>query len=589
MLSDLPLDSTTSGTSHTTGSSELWDDALKVIARKLSAQNFDLWFRPIRCQGIDGHTIRLLAPNQFIKEWFETHYQQVVLEVIGEGSSRPYSISWTIDENHADDEPAPEPAAAKASPSPPKAVSEPPRPSDSASRRSSSTMQRGNKPSTENQDLGQELLARYIFDSFVIGPSNQLAAAASRAVADNPGGKYNPLFIYGGVGLGKTHLLHAIGHQIQADHPSWRILYLKTETFMNEYINMVRSGKIDEFRVKYRDNTDVLLMDDIQYLGGKERTQDEFFHTFNALFESHRQIVVTADKYPHEIPDLEERIRSRFQWGLIADIQAPELETRVAILQKKAELDQIALPPEMGQCWPFRIEEVSAYDERGPGWYWNNFSCGEHTGTHFDAPAHWITGKDHANNTVDQIDARNFIAPVVVVDASAEVAKNADWLLTVEFLEAWEAKHGRIPAGAWVAFRTDWSKRSDPEAYQKVFKVKMAEGRFGPLADDEFTRIAEKVSVINGVLAYTNSPTAAIPLVTPFEPGASYLIYKLLDQQDQVMRALAGNLVTYGTGAGIQFADRDAIEAIAKQAKADGAGLRSLVHAVVQSPLFLSK
>lgn len=347
MLSDLPLDSTTSGTSHTTGSSELWDDALKVIARKLSAQNFDLWFRPIRCQGIDGHTIRLLAPNQFIKEWFETHYQQVVLEVIGEGSSRPYSISWTIDENHADDEPAPEPAAAKASPSPPKAVSEQPRPSDSASRRSSSTMQRGNKPSTENQDLGQELLARYIFDSFVIGPSNQLAAAASRAVADNPGGKYNPLFIYGGVGLGKTHLLHAIGHQIQADHPSWRILYLKTETFMNEYINMVRSGKIDEFRVKYRDNTDVLLMDDIQYLGGKERTQDEFFHTFNALFESHRQIVVTADKYPHEIPDLEERIRSRFQWGLIADIQAPELETRVAILQKKAELDQIALPPEV--------------------------------------------------------------------------------------------------------------------------------------------------------------------------------------------------------------------------------------------------
>ena len=214
MLSDLPLDSTTSGTSHTTGSSELWDDALKVIARKLSAQNFDLWFRPIRCQGIDGHTIRLLAPNQFIKEWFETHYQQVVLEVIGEGSSRPYSISWTIDENHADDEPAPEPAAAKASPSPPKAVSEPPRPSDSASRRSSSTMQRGNKPSTENQDLGQELLARYIFDSFVIGPSNQLAAAASRAVADNPGGKYNPLFIYGGVGLGKTHLL--LGHVLQA-------------------------------------------------------------------------------------------------------------------------------------------------------------------------------------------------------------------------------------------------------------------------------------------------------------------------------------------------------------------------------------
>jgi chromosomal replication initiator protein len=192
-----------------------------------------------------------------------------------------------------------------------------------------------------------DLLAKYQFDSFVVGPSNQLAAAASRAVADNPASKNNPLFIYGGVGLGKTHLLHAIGQQIQAQHPSWRILYLKTETFMNEFIYQVRNNRIEEFRNKYRDHTDVLLMDDIQYLGGKERTQDEFFHTFNALFESHRQIVVTADKYPHEIPDLEERIRSRFQWGLIADIQPPELETRIAILAKKAEYDKIDLPDEV--------------------------------------------------------------------------------------------------------------------------------------------------------------------------------------------------------------------------------------------------
>lgn len=345
MLSDLPLDSTSAGTSRTTGSSELWDDALRVIARKLSAQNFDLWFRPIRCQEIDGQTISLLAPNQFIKEWFETHYQQVVLEVIGEGSSRPYTIRWTIDDSHTDEEPAKEPAITKPTPSPAKVASEPARPSDN--RRQASAAQRGSKSTPEHQDLGQELLARYIFDSFVIGPSNQLAAAASRAVADNPGGKYNPLFIYGGVGLGKTHLLHAIGHQIQADHPTWRILYLKTETFMNEYIAQVRNNRIEEFRIKYRDNTDVLLMDDIQYLGGKERTQDEFFHTFNALFETHRQIVVTADKYPHEIPDLEERIRSRFQWGLIADIQAPELETRIAILQKKAEIDKIDLPTEV--------------------------------------------------------------------------------------------------------------------------------------------------------------------------------------------------------------------------------------------------
>src|SRR6185369_4112858 len=195
--------------------------------------------------------------------------------------------------------------------------------------------------------ISTDLLGKYNFDSFVVGPSNQLAHAASRAVAEIPASKYNPLFIYGGVGLGKTHLVHAIGHRIRDTHPGWRILYLKTETFMNEYINCIRNGKIDEFRRKYREKCDVLLMDDIQFLAGKDRTQDEFFHTFNSLFESHRQIVLTADKYPHEIPDLEERLRSRFQSGLIADIQPPELETRIAILKKKAEMDEINLPDDV--------------------------------------------------------------------------------------------------------------------------------------------------------------------------------------------------------------------------------------------------
>ncbi len=352
MLTDLPHDSSASGPPpKEAGVTVLWDDAMDILSHKLSAQNFDLWFRPIRCQRIEGSSIFLLAPNQFIKEWFETHYQKVVLDVIGESSERRFTIHWQIDDSAAD--PASDSSTNQTAAAPVKPPAKKPaatsagdgsRAAAGPSRRNGTT---GKPTTTDGGDIGQELLARYIFDSFVIGPSNQLAAAASRAVADNPGGKYNPLFIYGGVGLGKTHLLHAIGHKIQADHPGWRILYLKTETFMNEYINQVRSGRIEEFRVKYRDNTDVLLMDDIQYLGGKERTQDEFFHTFNALFESHRQIVVTADKYPHEIPDLEERIRSRFQWGLIADIQAPELETRVAILQKKAELDQIALPADV--------------------------------------------------------------------------------------------------------------------------------------------------------------------------------------------------------------------------------------------------
>jgi chromosomal replication initiator protein len=191
------------------------------------------------------------------------------------------------------------------------------------------------------------LLVKYQFDSFVVGPSNQLAHAASRAAAEFPAGKYNPLFIYGGVGLGKTHLIHAIGHAIRTAKPSWTICYLKAESFMNEYITSVRSNRIDEFRKRYREHCDVLLMDDIQFLAGKDRTQEEFFHTFNSLFESHRQIVVTADKYPHEIPDLEDRIRSRFQWGLIADIQPPELETRIAILEKKAEVDKIELPKDV--------------------------------------------------------------------------------------------------------------------------------------------------------------------------------------------------------------------------------------------------
>jgi chromosomal replication initiator protein len=331
---------------------DVWSTALAALSGKVSEQNFDLWFRPIRCAACTDHTLLLIAPNRFLKEWFETHYLAIVLDEIRRISGTSRSVSWQLQEAPAD-EPAARPDGARdvpaevpARPKSGRARGPIPGASTAPARGSASVADKAAQGAGALKD-GPDLLTKYTFDSFVIGPSNQLAAAASRAVADNPGGKYNPLFIYGGVGLGKTHLLHAIGHHIHAQHPSWRILYLKTETFMNEYINQVRTGRIEEFRAKYRDSTDVLLMDDIQYLGGKERTQDEFFHTFNALFESHRQIVVTADKYPHEIPDLEERIRSRFQWGLIADIQAPELETRIAILQKKAEYDKIDLPSEV--------------------------------------------------------------------------------------------------------------------------------------------------------------------------------------------------------------------------------------------------
>jgi chromosomal replication initiator protein len=300
----------------------LWENALSTLEGRIKPHNFEMWLRPIQCKSVDGSRITLSAPSKWIKEWFQDNYQSIVLDALRAQTNQDYEILFEVRE--PDPAPVPQPIV--------------------------ETAKTGSAPHDFNKDKptdAPDLLSKYTFDAYVVGPSNQLAHAASRAVADIPANKYNPLFIYGGVGLGKTHLVHAIGHRIREKHPTWRILYLKTETFMNEYINCIRNGKIDEFRRKYRERCDVLLMDDIQFLAGKDRTQDEFFHTFNSLFESHRQIVLTADKYPHEIPDLEERLRSRFQSGLIADIQPPELETRIAILKKKAEMDGINLPDDV--------------------------------------------------------------------------------------------------------------------------------------------------------------------------------------------------------------------------------------------------
>jgi len=194
---------------------------------------------------------------------------------------------------------------------------------------------RSTKPST--------LIPKYTFDNFVVGASNQFAHAAAKAVASRPGNHYNPLFLYGGVGLGKTHLVNAIGHQILDREPDKRVVYLSAESFMNELITSLRRDRMDDFKGRFR-RVDVLILDDVQFLAGRERTQEEFFHTFNSLYESRRQIVLTSDKFPKEIPDLEERLRNRFEWGLIADIQPPDVETRIAILQKKAEIERIDLP-----------------------------------------------------------------------------------------------------------------------------------------------------------------------------------------------------------------------------------------------------
>jgi chromosomal replication initiator protein len=304
----------------------LWESALSTLEGRIKPHNFEMWLRPIQCKAVDGARITLSAPSKWIKEWFQDNYQSIVLDALRAQTNQDFEILFEVREAEILRDPTPVAV--------PIATSE------------SKSGPVDTKPS-DNSGPAQDLLAKYTFDAYVVGPSNQLAHAASRAVAEIPANKYNPLFIYGGVGLGKTHLVHAIGHRIREKHPTWRILYLKTETFMNEYINCIRNGKIDEFRRKYRERCDVLLMDDIQFLAGKDRTQDEFFHTFNSLFESHRQIVLTADKYPHEIPDLEERLRSRFQSGLIADIQPPELETRIAILKKKAEMDDINLPDDV--------------------------------------------------------------------------------------------------------------------------------------------------------------------------------------------------------------------------------------------------
>ena len=195
---------------------------------------------------------------------------------------------------------------------------------------------------------------RFTFDTFVVGSSNQFAHAASLAVANQPGKAYNPLFIYGGVGLGKTHLLHAIGNEIMKTN-SVQVFYLSTETFINQLIDAIRYEKISDFHKKYR-SMDVLLLDDVQFMAGKERTQEEFFHTFNALHQSQKQMVVTSDKVPQEIPELEERLRSRFEWGLIADIQAPDMETRVAILDKKAETEHIPLPGDVSHYLATHIQ-----------------------------------------------------------------------------------------------------------------------------------------------------------------------------------------------------------------------------------------
>jgi len=299
----------------------VWDDLLEQIGGHLSNQVFDTWFRPLRYVGTDeaSQTVRISTSAQSF-DWISKYYLGIIDESFSSLGLEGYTIDWEVTE---DEDPA-EPAEVL--------FETAPKPVEVRGLYSSSTF----------TDFESSLNPKYTFDKFVVGSSNEFAHAAALGASEMPGTTYNPLFIYGGVGLGKTHLMHAVGHAIKARNSNYRVAYITSEKFMNELINAIRFDKTQAFRDKYR-SIDVLLIDDVQFLAGKERTQEEFFHTFNTLHNDQKQIVLSSDCPPREIPTLQERLHSRFEWGLIADIEPPDLETKVAILKRKADLDGIDL------------------------------------------------------------------------------------------------------------------------------------------------------------------------------------------------------------------------------------------------------
>jgi len=296
-----------------------WESILSGLERRVNHQNFDTWLRPTSFCGQEANIIWVQVPNQHFKQWISENFSSAIQETLGEMNMAEQEIRFLVSPN------ADTSTRSGNGHSPGHTHNAAPRPENSAS-----------VPSAL-------LNSKYSFDNFVVGSSNQFAHAAALAVAEQPSRTYNPLFIYGGVGLGKTHLMHAIGQTILARNKDVRLSYMSSEHFTNEVINSIRYDRTVQFREKYR-TFDVLLMDDIQFLRGKERTQEEFFHTFNALYDSQKQIVISSDCQPKEIPTLQERLHSRFEWGLIADIQPPDLETKVAILRKKAERENVELP-----------------------------------------------------------------------------------------------------------------------------------------------------------------------------------------------------------------------------------------------------
>ncbi|MFC4387776.1 chromosomal replication initiator protein DnaA [Gracilibacillus marinus] len=297
---------------------DLWQNTLDNIKEKVSKPSYDTWLKNTTIEQIQEDTVIISAPNEFTRDWLESKYTHIIAEGLYDITGAKLSVKFVIPESTKSLE---------------------------MEQNNIEKKQTISKPSNDSSPKSM-LNDKYTFETFVIGSGNRFAHAASLAVAEAPAKAYNPLFIYGGVGLGKTHLMHAIGHYVLDHNPNAKVVYLSSEKFTNEFINSIRDNKAVNFRNKYR-NVDVLLIDDIQFLAGKEQTQEEFFHTFNTLHEENKQIIISSDRPPKEIPTLEDRLRSRFEWGLITDITPPDLETRIAILRKKAKAEGLDIPNEV--------------------------------------------------------------------------------------------------------------------------------------------------------------------------------------------------------------------------------------------------
>jgi chromosomal replication initiator protein len=320
----------------------VWEQVLKIMEKEIIKPIFDTWIKSTIPLSLSETSFEIGTPSQFIKDWIETRYSSTIKNTVQFVTKRQLDIRF-INLNLDSNKSQPDNFNTHIEPTPQIPSSDSTLPDYDGFKTGVTNDYNGRKNVAGPDEFNTSLNPKYTFETFVIGNSNRFAHAASLAVAEVPAKVYNPFFIYGGVGLGKTHLMHAIGHRIRLNHPQTKVLYISSEKFTNELINSIRDGNPESFRQKYR-NIDVLLVDDIQFLSKKEHTQEEFFHTFNTLHEANKQIIISSDRAPREIPTLEDRLRSRFEWGLITDIQPPDLETRIAILRKKAMIENLNVP-----------------------------------------------------------------------------------------------------------------------------------------------------------------------------------------------------------------------------------------------------